>query len=392
MSATGGGGTQSVSLVNAANSSTFCLMVVTGLLTPTLIHLTNVRFSLMLGALGYAPYAAGLYCFRKYGDSASWFVVLGAVICGISAGTFWATEGAIILAYPERTKQGKYLSYWLMFRVLGQLVGGAINLGLNVRNSERGSLSTDTYLVFVVLQCLGPFVAALISLPHQVQRSDGTPVLLNLNPNVKSELKAMVRVLSSKRVLLLLPMIWNTTFSESLIGTYAADNFTVRSRALGSLISAIVAALSCFVLGSLLDVKRWTLNARARGGLFFVYGTQLAWWAWAIYTMNYYHKIKPTLDFGQSEWSRGFAVYIMLQIGFNLMYEYTYWVIGTSNDRPGEIVRLSSVIRAVESAGQAVSYGIKCVVSSVFPSKRKKACALLTLDSPLMPSPLVQIC
>lgn len=38
--------------------------------------------------------------------------------------------------------------------------------------------------------------------------------------------------------------------------------------------------------------------------------------------------------------------------------EYVYWIVGASNDSPGEIVRLASVIRSVESAGQAVSYGI----------------------------------
>lgn len=366
MSSTGGGGTQSVSLVNAANSSTFCLMVVTGLLTPTLIHLTNVRTALAFGTLGYAPYAASLYCFRKYGDSASWFVVFGAVLCGISAGVFWSTEGAVILAYPERRKQGRYTSYWLMYRVLGQLVGGAINLGLNANNDQRGSLSTNTYLVFVVLQCLGPFVAMLLSLPHQVQRRDRTPVLLTLNPSVKLELLAMWQTITTKKVLLLLPLIWQTTFSEALIFTYAAENFTVRSRALGSLLGAIAAALACYLLGFLLDVSRWSLNVRARYGFIVIYAMQLAWWAWAIYTMHYYSQIKPTLDFGQSEWSRGFAVFVMLQIGFNLMYEYTYWLVGSSNDKPGEIVRLSSIIRSVESAGQAVSYGINSTAWPLF--------------------------
>ncbi|UZJ51440.1 hypothetical protein CBS101457_000760 [Exobasidium rhododendri] len=356
MSATGGGGTQSVSLVNAANSSTFCLMVVTGLLTPTLIHLFNVRWVLVFGTLGYAPYCAALFTHQKYGTE--WFVVFGAVLCGISAGCFWSTEGAIILAYPERENQGKYLSYWLMFRVAGQLVGGAVNLGLNIHNDKAGSLSTNTYLVFVVLQCLGPLFALLISLPHQVQRKDGTPVLLNLNPNIKSELLAMVKILQTRKVLLLLPLIWQGTFSEALIGTYAAENFTVRSRALGSLLSAIVAALACYILGFYLDCQRWSINKRGITAFASIYVMQLAWWAWAIYEMNLYHKTKPTLDFGQSEWSRGFAVYIFLQIGFNLMYEYIYWLIGASNDEPGEIVRLSSIIRSVESAGQAVSYGL----------------------------------
>lgn len=271
-----------------------------------------------------------------------------------------------------------------MYRVLGQCVGGAVNLGLNVRNDKAGSLSTDTYLVFVVLQCLGPFVALLLSLPHQVQRSDGTPVLLNLQPSVKRELLAMVQIFKTKKVLLLLPLIWQGTFSEALVGTYAAAHFTVRSRALGSLLSAIVAAMACYILGYLLDNQRWSINRRGKGAFLAIYAMQLAWWAWAIYTMNKYHKEQPTLDFGQSEWSRGFAVYIFLQIGFNLMCEnhgafhtalssvthaslpltlladeYIYWIVGASNDEPGEVVRLSSIIRSVESAGQAVSYGIK---------------------------------
>lgn len=208
-----------------------------------------------------------------------------------------------------------------MFRVLGQLVGGAINLGLNVHNDKAGSLSINTYLVFVVLQCLGPLVAALLSLPHQVQRKDGTPILLNLNPSVKAELLAMYKILKTKKVLLLLPLIWQGTFSESLIGTYAADNFTVRSRALGSLLSAIVVALSCYILGFFLDAQRWSINFRGKAAFISIYVMQLSWWAWGIYTMNKYHHLKPTLDFGQSEWNRGFALYIMLQIGFNLMCE-----------------------------------------------------------------------
>lgn len=359
VSSTGGGGTQSISLVNAANSSTFCLMVVTALLTPVMIHLTNVRWTLAFGTLGYAPYAAGLYCHRKYGSSASWFVVLGAVLCGISAGVFWASEGAIILSYPERKKQGRYTSYWLMYRVLGQLVGGAINLGLNVDNEQAGSLSTNTFLVFVVLQCIGPFVALLISLPHQVQRRDGTPVVLNLSPTFKAELLAMWSALTTKKVLLLLPLIWQTAFSEAVIFSINGTFFSVRSRALASFMGAVVAAIGCYILGFLLDNHKWSLNGRARYAFLSIYAMQFAWWGWSIYTTFEYSKSTPTHDWSEgSVWSSGFAMLLMLQIGFNLMYEFTYWIVGATSDQPGEVVRLAGVIRSVESAGQAVSYGI----------------------------------
>lgn len=48
----------------------------------------------------------------------------------------------------------------------------------------------------------------------------------------------------------------------------------------------------------------------------------------------------------------------MLQLGFNQMYELTYWLVSAINKDGSEIVRLASIVRGVESAGQALSYGI----------------------------------
>ena len=49
----------------------------------------------------------------------------------------------------------------------------------------------------------------------------------------------------------------------------------------------------------------------------------------------------------------------MLQLGFNLMYEFTYFIVSAINDDDGgQTVRLASIVRGVESAGQALSYGI----------------------------------
>lgn len=316
MSATGGGGQQSVSLVNAANSSTFGLMVLTGFLTPTLVRLTNLRVVLSLGTLGYVFYAASLYTHGKYGTE--WFVILGAALCGLSAGAFWACEGYVALSYPMRSQQGFYLSYWLMYRVLGQMLGGAINLGLNARRDQAGSLGNDTYIVFVVLQCLGPFVALLISLPGQVRRKDGTPVLLHLAPSIKQEALAMVRTLFRKRNLLLLPMIWQSTFCEALIFTFVGKHFTVRARALGSFLSAIVASLSCYILGFYLDNRRFSINFRGRSAFVAVYAMQLGWWTFSIVIMNR-HRSPEALDWTSSGFQAPFALYVMLQIGYNLM-------------------------------------------------------------------------
>lgn len=358
MAALGAGGSQDPSTVNAANSLTFGLMVVTSLFTSSLINYTSVKFALIFGTIGYAPYAAGLYLNSV--NQSQWLIILGAALCGISAGTFWSVEGAIALGYPERLKQARYISYWLMFRVLGQLLGGIINLALNYNDAEKGSISTNTYLVFVVLQCIGPLWAMLLSPPHKVQRTDKTPVYLHIESSTRRELKLMWKTITKPQVLLLLPIIWQSTWSEALIGTYAVNYFTVRSRALGSLLAAVTSSLSNYILGFFLDWKKPSVNSRAKWSFGVIYTLQAAWWAWAIYIMNHYHNTtpKPTLDWADAGFGKGFGVYIFLQIGFNLAYELTYWLIANITDDPTELIRLASIVRGVESAGQCVSYGI----------------------------------
>ncbi|CDU22059.1 uncharacterized protein SPSC_00689 [Sporisorium scitamineum] len=358
MASLGAGGSQDPSTVNAANSLTFALMVITSMLTSSLIGKTSAKFALIAGTVGYAPYAAGLYLNSV--SQSQWLIISGAALCGISAGTFWSVEGAIAIGYPERLKQARYISYWLMYRVLGQLLGGIINLSLNYKNDGKGSISTNTYLVFVVLQCLGPFCAMLLSPPHKVQRSDRTPVYLHIESSTKRELKLVWKTLTKPQVLLLLPLIWQGTWSEALIGTYAVDYFTVRSRALGSLLSAICASLANYLLGFWLDWKRPTVNTRARWSFGVIYSLQAAWWAWAIYIMHKYHTTtpKPVLDWSSDGYGKGFGVYIFLQIGFNVMYELNYWLVGNISDDPADVIRLASIVRATESAGQCVSYGV----------------------------------
>lgn len=336
-------------------------MIFTSYFTSSLINVVGVPRTLSIGAAGYAPYAAGLYLSSKTNGDVTWLVLVGATLCGLSAGIFWSCEGAVILSYPERTNVGKYVSYWLMYRVLGQLIGGAINLGLNAKSNAKGSLSTNTYIVFIVIQVLGPLVALTLSSPHKVQRKDRTPVKLNLTGSFKSECKAVAKLICRKDVYLLLPLMWTATFSESLTGTYNVTYFTVRSRALGSFLAAIVAMISNYVLGFFLDWQKISINARSKAAYFTVYTLAGAIWVSAIVAMNWLHRHPPAepLDWSfQRPFAGRFALYLLLQVSFNIQYQFVYWIAQALNDDAGEITRLASIIRGTESAGQALSYGI----------------------------------
>ena len=135
MSSLGAGGAQSPFLVNAANSLVFGLMGIFCLLGGPIANRIGLSWTLFFGAAGFPVYAAGLYTNNRFGNV--WLVLVGAVFCGVSAGLFWASEGAVALGYPEPSKRGRYMNIWLIFRTGGPLVGGAIVLALNHSASQK---------------------------------------------------------------------------------------------------------------------------------------------------------------------------------------------------------------------------------------------------------------
>ena len=185
--------------MHRANALTFGLMVVSCFFGSVIVRFIGIKWTFIVGTMGYAPYAAGLYTNNRFGDE--WLVLLGAALCGISAGIFWMAEAAIALAYPEPYNQGRFLGFWLSFRVGGQILGGAISLGINARRATEGSVSYSVYLVFIALQALGPFAGLLLNKPSQVQRKDGIPVQLHVTNSIGYELKTMAKLFISKKFL-----------------------------------------------------------------------------------------------------------------------------------------------------------------------------------------------
>ncbi|KAK4055599.1 hypothetical protein OIV83_000145 [Microbotryomycetes sp. JL201] len=336
-------------------------MVVTAFVTPLIVKLVGVRWTLAFGAAGYAPYAAGLYTNTKFGNQ--WFLLLGAALCGISAGTFWAIEAAIALSYPEPANQGKFLGWWLSFRVGGGVLGGAVNLGLNANRSDRaaGAVNPNVYIVFIIIQALGPFVAFLLPAPSKVQRTDGLPVRLHIeNPFIK-ELKATLRLFFKTEFLLLIPFITQAVFPEAFNGTFLTLHYSVRARALGSFLSSIVAITLGNALGWYLDRTGISLRTRVRTAFAVIVTLQGAWWTWSTVIQNEFHRTGARYDWSDSGFGRGFALYLMLVGGFQLNYMLCYFLVGSIVEQPADIIRIGGLLRATESGAQAVSYGLNAV-------------------------------
>ena len=229
--------------LNAANALVFAIMGFVCLFGAPIANRIGLAWTLVLGAVGYPLYSAGLYCNNRYGNV--WFVLVGAAACGFSAGLFWASEGAIALGYPEPAKRGKYMNIWLWFRTGGPLVGGAIVLALNNAEDkkDRGAVGYQTYLVFIALQCLSVPVALLLSPPEKVQRADGSRVMVRAEKSFKAEFVALWKTSCQRKVLLLLPIFWTAYFNQ-YAGNFQSIYFGVRARALIGFVSNFGTLLS----------------------------------------------------------------------------------------------------------------------------------------------------
>ncbi|KAH9428727.1 hypothetical protein MCOR02_011272 [Pyricularia oryzae] len=360
---TGAGGQQEPYLVNGANSLTFGLMVFGCAVFSALANKFGLKAILIVGTLGYAPYSASLYMNNRYG--VEWFVLLGAALCGISASALWAAEGAIAVGYPLVHERGLYAGVWLGLRQCGQIIGGAINLSLNVDNDRTGRMGYATYLVLIALQCLGLPLALLSSPPHKAVRSDGTVVSRRRGVGRQKtatvlEFGKLWKLLREKRIYLLIPVLitfdWNRTYQ----GIYLTRYFSVRSRALASLTSAIVQTFADLFWGWFLDQKRFSRPKAAKITWTVFSVVMFAIFGWQVANEQLYGSspVLVSLDWASPGFGRGFAVNCLFMFMNESHYIFVYWIVGTF-DADVETVTLSvGIVRSFESLGAALAFGI----------------------------------
>jgi hypothetical protein len=141
--------------------------------------------------------------------------------------------------------------------------------------------------------------------------------------------------------------------------------FSVRSRALASLITAVAQVLATFVMGTFLDWRRLSINQRAKYGFLGMMTLSGGIWVWAIVIQHKYQSKKPALDWVDDGFGEGWALYVFQQIEFALTYNFGYWLIGWLAKAPVEVIRYAAVARGVEAAGQCIASGISSTKTPV---------------------------
>lgn len=316
----------------------------------------GLPYGLALGAIGYPLYGAGLYTNNTH--PTTWFLLLGSALCGISAGFFWAAEAAIIIGYPSPTDRAFYLAIWQTAKASGPIVGSAINLGLNAGRSTAGSVGSSTYIVFIVIMCLGLPIALCLSSAKKVWRKDGSKVIIRKLPTWSAEFKAVWKQLSSRRILLLLPAFFISYFYNGYNSTFLTKYFTVRSRAFSSFFTNFSGIFSSFLIAALLDRQSINITKRAKIAFASIITILIGTWIWAAILLKQFQDAKtpPVFDWFTGGFGKSYALVFFWSFGGQAFQQFLYWLVGQYATDLSSLSHVTGILRGFEALGQTIAW------------------------------------
>lgn len=355
----GAGGAAEPYAASAANALLYGLFAIVCIAAGAINNRIGLRFGLLIGAIGYPIYGAGLYT-NTYHPT-TWLLLFGSALCGISAGFFWAAEAAIIIGYPSPSERAFYLAIWQTAKAAGPIVGGAISLGLNAQHAGSGSISAATYIVFIVIMCLGAPIALFLSPAEKVQRKDRSLVIVQKKETWGKEFKAALTLFTTRRVLLLLPAFFISYFFNGFMSTWLTTYFTVRARAFSSFFTNFAGIASSFILAALLDRQSIFIKTRAKIAFGSIVIILVGTWIWASILQNQFYNESPAprFDWFQGGFGKSYALIFFWQFGGQAFQQFLYWLIGQYTTDISALSYHCGILRGFEALGQTVAWAMQ---------------------------------
>ena len=134
-----------------------------------------------------------------------------------------------------------------------------------------------------------------------------------------------------RQVLLLLPIFFNSWWSDSFITTYNATYFTVRTRALSAFITPFAGNLSSIAIGAFLDSKIATRRRRSLYALFFFLLFNYAIWAYLAANIAHYNSMAetPEFDWTTNGFARSYIIIFLTNMEELGVQTFLYYILGT---------------------------------------------------------------
>ncbi|KDN62293.1 putative major facilitator superfamily transporter [Colletotrichum sublineola] len=214
----------------------------------------------------------------------------------------------------------------------------------------------DWYLLLARL--IGGFANGFL----RVRRKNGAKVPTSGKISWKGELIALWRHMQRKKTWLVSIPAFYSFFCGGTMGTYLSLHFSVRARALSSLLVPSLTIVMVLAYGKLLDRARWSQAKRAWISFILWAIPQAAAFIWIgiEYSKFGSGKSKNALDYElhTARWAEAYLPYLIMFTTTYWCQLSLYWILSTFSTDVGSSSRSGGLFRAFETAGQAVSYAI----------------------------------
>lgn len=380
----GGGGLASPYLSNLANALNYASGCLVTLIGGPLINKIGIKWSCMIAAVVFPLDGSSYYTSARFGTT--WYLLFSKILGGFTSGFLYVAETTAMLSYPHQDDRGFYLGVWSAMRNSGSVIGGAINFATNYNASDAGGVGWATYIIFVALECTGVFWAFLLSATARVRRRDGTPVPSTGTVTWRGEFDALWQHAQRKKTWLVFLPAFYSFFYGGTMGTYLSLHFSVRARAMSTLIVPIITIIMVLVYGRFLDLKKRSQARRAWIAFVLWLVPQVACFIWIGIEYSKFGTQEAALDYllDGRRWAEAYLPYLIIFTTGYWTQLSLYWILGTFSTDVKSSARTGGLFRAFETAGQAVSYAINSNYGSDPRIPFYVNCAVLVLAIPCM--------
>ncbi|KZV77526.1 MFS general substrate transporter [Peniophora sp. CONT] len=379
----GAGGTQDITLSDEANGVLYGCFSIMGLFAGGVTNLLGVRPTLFIGTLGYALYVGSLWCFQTQGTR--WFVVFAGAILGISAALLWSAQGAVMMSYPLEKDKGKAFGvFWAIFS-FGSFIGAVIALAINIQHGSLSSVSTGTYIAFLIIMLIGSASTILLLPPSSIIRADGTLVKVQEATSPREEIRTFFALFKDWRMLALTPMFFASNYFYAYQGAINTFYFDGPTRAVNATLEGAGAIVGALIIGFfVLDAPRFKRRTRGWLGLAFVTVSVITIWSCALAWQVKFTRASDItkISYHDAGYAPKGTLFFFFYFGDAAYQALAYWIMGAITNDPFKLARYAGFYKAIQSAGGAGSYGMDAV-STPFLNEHLASWIMMLVSLPL---------
>ncbi|OBT81517.1 hypothetical protein VE02_09755 [Pseudogymnoascus sp. 03VT05] len=312
----GGGGLSTPFLANLATSLNAASGFFVALCGGPLINKLGIRWACVLAGVAMPLAGSGYYVSARWG--VDWYLLVSRVVGGVFDGFLYVAETTAMLSYPDQNDRGLFL------------------------------------------ECTGVIWAFMLSPTSKVRHRDGSKAATSTDISWGAEFKALWKHLQNRKTWLMFFPAFYSFFYGGTLGTYLGLHFSVRARALSSLITPTVTIPMVVAYGRLMDQQRWSQMHRAWIGVLIWLIPQVGCFIWIGIEYSKFGTEKAALDYvlNTRQWAEAYLPYLLIFTTGYLTQLSLYWILGTFSTDVKSSARTGGLFRAFETLGQAVSYAI----------------------------------